>query len=822
MNMDVTIYPKTFESKIGFDAVRKAIESHCTCALSLDKAKSMHFLANAEEVHRQLRMVKEMKVAIHSDSPYPVGHVDDVSDILLQARVVGTHIDESGLMALRRQLTNVSSIISFFVGDDPRQSYPLLYGLMSDMQSCEPVLKSINRVLSHEGIVKDNASAQLASIRGQLAGIAARISNALRRVIGEGVRAGMLDADISPSMRDGRLVIPVAPMHKRAIRGIVHDESASGKTIFIEPAEVVELNNQRRELEMDERREVIRILVELSGEIRPHIPVLLANNDIVATLDFIRAKALYADESNGNLPNLSSLPELEWYSAKHPGLETALQSHGRRIVALNIHLAADKRILVISGPNAGGKSVTLKTVGIIQYMTQCGILPTVAENSHLGIFRQVFADIGDDQSIEDDLSTYSSHLAAMKFFLAKGNSDTLFMIDEFGSGTEPQIGAAIAQAMLVRFNNAGMWGIVTTHYQNLKTLADETPGLINGSMMYDRQRMQPLFTLNIGYPGSSFAIEIAKKTGIPTDVISEASQIVGDEYINLDKYLMDIARDRKYWENKRDKIHRREKHLEEVIKRYEVDAEDLRSKRRVIIDDARKEAEKIIAGSNAAVERAIREIKNAQAERLATAEARRKLAEHRRSMEGPVSEKDINDNPTLTKAPRAKRKSKELAKPQNQTAVAVGDNVLLDNSGRPGTVLSIDGSGKRALVAFGEMKISVDVSRLSKTMRKDSNTKKASSFVSVSTAEDIRNRQLNFNTEIDLRGMRADEALQAVTYFIDDALQFGINRVRILHGTGTGALRTVIRQYLDTVKGIQSFRDEDVRFGGAGITVVEM
>jgi DNA mismatch repair protein MutS2 len=439
----------------------------------------------------------------------------------------------------------------------------------------------------------------------------------------------------------------------------------------------------------------------------------------------------------------------------------------------------------------------------------------------MGIFTGLFADIGDDQSLEDDLSTYSSHLSNMKYVLAHGNRSSLILIDEFGTGTEPQIGGAIAQALLVQFNAKGMWGVITTHYQNLKTLADETKGLVNGSMLYDRQLMQPLFKLSIGHPGSSFAIEIARKIGLPDDIINAAKDIVGSDYINLDKYLLDITRDKRYWENKRQQVRQREKHLEQVIERYENDAENLRVNRRSIIEDARQQAEQIIAKSNASIERTIHDIRRSQADKEATAEARRRLAEERKAFgNDDAAAQQAAEHPLLKRAPKPKKQKELTKKVEAERAIAVGDNVVLDNAGQPGTVLEI--TGKKALVAFGAMKMTVPVARLTLTLRKAQSAPKAASFISASTSNSMRERQLNFNPDIDVRGMRADEATQAVTYFIDDALQFSIPRVRILHGTGTGALRVSLRKYLDTVPGVRSYRDEDVRFGGAGITVVEL
>ncbi|MDE7407671.1 MAG: Smr/MutS family protein, partial [Muribaculaceae bacterium] len=513
-------------------------------------------------------------------------------------------------------------------------------------------------------------------------------------------------------------------------------------------------------------------------------------------------------------------PDIEWYHACHPVLLLSLQNQGKTIVPLDITLTPAGRLLIVSGPNAGGKSVTLKTVGVIQYMTQCGMLPPLYENSHIGLFDDIFIDIGDDQSIENDLSTYSSHLRNMKQFVTHGRNTTLVLIDEFGGGTEPQIGGAIAQAILKQFNNAGMWGIITTHYQNLKKFADETDGLVNGSMLYDRQLMQPLFRLSIGNPGSSFAIEIARKTGLPDVILRDAEEIVGSDYINLDKYLLDIARDRRYWENKRQSIRLKEKKLEQLMEQYQSDADTLRQKRREILEDAKEEAKKLIGSTNARIERTIHEIRIAQAEKEKTMEARRKLKEAGEALAS--AENDSMKEPKLLRKVPKKRKTAEStpqqAKAENRT-FAVGDHVKLDGQGTPGTVLSV--SGDNITVSFGMLHTTVKSSRLTHTMSKPQSGAGKTSFISSDTISASRERQLHFKQEIDVRGMRADEALQAVTYFIDDALQFNAHRVRILHGTGTGDLRQAIRAYLSTVNGVKYFADEDVRFGGAGITVVE-
>jgi DNA mismatch repair protein MutS2 len=822
MNINPTIYPRSLEQKIGFDGVRRLICENCKSTLGIELVKNMQFSTDFDFIKMHLSRTDEMTKIATSDSPLQLNDIVDATPWLKNASVEGSFIDTRELAQLRASLSTVAGIVTFFeknTNDAGESIFPYLKSLASTLDAAPEVVRAINAVIDINGEVKDNASPELKEIRSQLATIGMRISSAMRKVVSNGIRDGYLEADTTPTVRDGRLVIPVAPMNKRRITGIVHDESASGKTYFIEPAEVVELNNRQRELEIEERREIVRILISVADVIRPYIPNLIDTYHTLGEFDFVNAKAKFAIDTNASMPHLSKKTEIEWYSARHPMLQLSLERHNRQIVPLEIKLDKDSRILVISGPNAGGKSVTLKTVGIIQYMMQCGVLPTLYENSRMGIFTGLFADIGDDQSLEDDLSTYSSHLSNMKYVLAHGNNTSLVLIDEFGTGTEPQIGGAIAQALLVQFNAKAMWGVITTHYQNLKTLADETKGLINGSMLYDRQLMQPLFKLSIGHPGSSFAIEIARKIGLPDDIINAAKEIVGSDYINLDKYLLDITRDKRYWENKRQQVRQREKHLEQVIERYENDAENLRANRRSIIEEARQTAEQIIAKSNASIERTIHDIKKAQADKEATAEARRRLAEERKAFADSDDAAQQSEHPLLKKAPKPK-KQKEYKKPVVQPTILVGENVLLDNAGQPGTVLEI--SGKKALVAFGAMKMTVPISRLSHTIRKASQAPKAASFVSASTSDSMRDRQLNFNPDIDVRGMRADEATQAVMYFLDDALQFSISRVRILHGTGTGALRLSLRKYLDTVPGVKSYRDEDVRFGGAGITIVEL
>lgn len=816
------IYPESFEKKIGFDIVREDVLRHCLSNAGRRVAHlKLQYVNDYNTILQRLQATDEMVKILSGETAFPLGATEDIEELVTKIKPIGTFLGAEELNIVNHALRMATAIADFFIQNnrDGNTPYPILSAIASGTERFDSVTTNISRSIDRFGEVKDSASAELAQIRRQLQQTQASISSVMRRVISRAVENGYLEADATAVVRDGRLVLPVAPMHKRHINGIVHDESASGKTYFIEPAEMVEANNRIRELQMDERREITRILKEISAELRPYIDSIIVTMQVVAEIDFIHAKALYAKLVDGRMPHLSNTTEMEWYHAVHPVLLLSLQSHGKSIVPLDITLTPADRILIISGPNAGGKSVCLKTVGIVQYMTQCGMLPPLYENSHVGIFDNIFIDIGDDQSIEDDLSTYSSHLRNMKYFLQHGNSSTITLIDEFGGGTEPTIGGAIAQAILRQFNNNGMWGVITTHYQNLKNFAEDTPGLINGSMLYDRHLMQPLFKLHIGNPGSSFAIEIARKTGLPAAIISDAEEIAGSDYVKLDRYLLDIARDKRYWEHKRDAIRLKEKKIDTIINNYEQEASTLRDKRKEIIAEARSEAKRILDNSNATIERTIREIRNVQAERERTRAARLQMEREKLSL---LNEKE-NDDPEILIRHRNKKK-KPNAEPQQpaikEEPLKVGDNVKLEGQTTVGTIMEI--SGKRATVNFGQLKTTVEISRLKRTMTRPQTGAQDASFVSSATTDAMRKRQLSFSNELDVRGMRVDEALQALTYFLDDAIQFSAGRVRILHGTGTGALRAAIRQMLDTVAGVSSYRDEHVQFGGAGITVVDL
>ncbi len=808
------IYPDNFEQKIEFNKVRQLISDRCFSTLGREKVEEMQFSASFDEIHTMLFQTEEFVRIREEEDSFPTDHFYDLRPVLRRVRVAGSWIDQSALFELRHSLQTINHIVSFLRRDEEKSPrYPHLLVLAAQMITFPEITKKIDNLLDNFGQMKDNASARLFEIRRELTSTASGISKTLNSILRKAQAEGFVEKDVTPSMRDGRLVIPVNPSFKRKIKGIVHDESASGKTVFVEPSEVVEANNRIRELESDERREIIRILVDFTDYLRPFLPDLLESYEFLALIDFIQAKAAFAQQIGAIRPSLEDARLIDWVEAVHPLLYLSLKKQNRKIVPLDITLEGKNRVLVISGPNAGGKSVCLKTVGLLQYMVQCGLLIPLKENSKVGVFTDIFIDIGDEQSIENDLSTYSSHLMNMKFFERNCNASSLLLIDEFGSGTEPQIGAAIAEALLDRFNRQQSFGVITTHYQNLKHFANEHEGVVNGAMLYDRHEMQPLFRLSIGNPGSSFAVEIARKIGLPEEVIARASQIVGSDYINMDKYLQDIARDRRYWERKRDEIRRERNRLEENVMKYESGLEEIEKQKKEILRQARLQAEQMLADSNARIENTIREIRETKADKERTKQVRESLNRFKEQIAATEADEK---KPAVQKKSFKNTKSPIASSKMIQEKPVAGDAVRIKGQTSVGEVMEI--SGKKAIVAFGMIKTTVSVDNLERVSNSQLKKEKKAS----NTRDLLHERKLNFRQDIDVRGMRGDEALQAVMYFIDDALQLGVSRVRILHGTGTGALRQIIREYLGTVEGVAHFQDEHIQFGGVGITVIDL
>lgn len=831
----------SLEEKIGFNEIRAMLHGYCLSSLGHEKVDAMQFSSDHEVVTSLHLQLAELESILQTTTELPEQDFFDLREDIHRIRIEGTYLEEQTVWELFRVLRTLHSWVEIVrqSASEERTSFPALEKLAEGVFTFKSITRRLEQMLDKYGHIKDNASSELASIRRELKLAEGSVSRTLTSILKSAQAEGLVEKDVAPAMRDGRLVIPVAPALKRRIKGIIHDESATGKTVFIEPAEVVEANNHIRELEAEEKREVIRILREFTEQLRPNIKELLRGFEFLADIEFLLAKHQLTKAIVSLSPEIYSTPLIDWIDARHPLLEAKLRKQGSKIVPLSIMLNRKRHILIISGPNAGGKSVCLKTVGLLQYMLQCGLPIPLADGSRAGIFSQIFIDIGDEQSIDDDLSTYSSHLLNMKRMMASCTPSSLLLIDEFGGGTEPTIGGAIAEAVLKRFVEKGTFGVITTHYQNLKHFAEDTQGVVNGAMLYDRQKMAALFQLQIGNPGSSFAVEIARKIGIPEDVIADATELVGREYVNADKYLLDITRDKRYWEGKRQTIHSQEKQMVQTIEHYEKEIEELRGKRKEIIREAKAEADKIIAAANAQIENTIREIKEAQADKERTRSARQQLQTFREEVEQMSQEeldayvekkrKQIEERRKRHAERQAAKKAEKEKKSENKQPLTsnaqtpkslnVGDSVRIKGQTSIGTITAIE--GKQASVTFGVMRTIVDLKRLEQAEGVTKQETTQTVVVSRQTQDSIRQKHLDFRQEIDVRGMRADEALQAVTYFIDDALLVNAARVRILHGTGTGALRQVIRQYLHTIPGIVSFHDEHVQFGGAGITVVE-
>ncbi len=850
------IYPNNYESKIGFDTIRHLLKEHCVSTLGKEKVDELSFSDDAGLVNEQMAQIREFRRLTQATEKPEMNYFFDVRESVTRIRMENTHLEEDELFDLRRSLETIGVVVTFLNknnGDDenPEYTYPALHRLAEDVLTFPAIIRRIDSILDKFGKIKDSASMTLAGIRHEMEQTAGSISRTLYTILHSAQRDGLVAQDVAPTLRDGRLMIPVAPGLKRRIKGIVHDESATGKTVFIEPAEVVEANNKIRELEAQERREIIRILTVFSDELRPHVQEVLTSYHFLAEIDLIHAKAEMAEQMQAFEPEVKAEPHIDWIRAIHPLLQRSLQKQEKKVVPLDIMLTRNKRLLIISGPNAGGKSVCLKTVGLLQYMVQCGLSIPIGDRSTVGLFQNIMIDIGDEQSIADDLSTYSSHLLNMKNMMKQANSSTLLLIDEFGGGTEPTIGGAIAEAVLKQFWKKQAFGVITTHYQNLKHFAEDHPGVVNGAMLYDRHQMQALFQLSIGQPGSSFAIEIARKTGIPEEVISDASEIVGSDYIQSDKYLQDIVRDKRYWEGKRQTIHQHEKSLEGHIQRYETNLEEIERERKQILNRAKQQAEELLAEANRRIENAIREIKEAQAEKERTREVREELQEFREQVQnddtrGLMSEEEFAKKLRQMeerKARKAQRKEKkgeeqkaaseklaararESLNPENRP-LAAGDSVRIKGTNSIGEIESIQ--GKQATVIFGGLRSKVKLEQLERTDKRKEEPKTSAdkhAHLAIQTSHMTRatmeDRRQNFHQDLDVRGMRGDEALDTVMHFIDDAILIGLSRVRILHGTGTGILRQLIRQYLATVPNVKKAKDEHVQFGGAGITVVDL
>lgn len=776
------IYPDNIEQKIDFAVIREELRRRCTSPLGVERVEAMQMETEYETVNRLLLLTDQMREA-QSDPmlTFPRGEIHDLREAVARIRVEGLFLDEAELDELRKTLAFAVELETFFAALDEKR-YAMLKGLAVTGNGLREIVKAIDGILDRYGRLADHASPELARIRREMVNLQGSVGRTLASILRQAKADGLVDSDATPTLREGRLVIPVPPGYKRKIGGIVHDESATGKTVYIEPQQVVDANNHIRELEGAERRERIRILQTVTAFIRPHTDAIFTSQKMLGEVDFLSAKVSLANSLQAIRPEVLNKPLLDWHDARHPVLWLHYVPQGKTVVPLSVRLQAEEnRVLVISGPNAGGKSVCLKTVALLQYMLQCGLLVPVSEQSRAGIFSRLMIDIGDEQSIQDELSTYSSHLRNMRAFLREADECSLILIDEMGTGTEPLIGGAIAEAILRELVNRKVFGIITTHYTNLKHFAEQTPGVVNGAMLYDRGAMRPLFKLSIGQAGSSFAVEIARQTGLSEDIIRYATELVGEEHIDYDKQLQDIARDKRYWENKRQSIRQKEKTLEERIAQYEEQMSGIKLKKREMLEEARMQAEQLLQQSNAAIERTIREIKEAKADKEKTKAARQRVEQ-----------------------------MKEKVKPQ--TVRTKNPKPATNNSQEPTAI-------PKVMRDFSELR------RLSKTMAQTPETKSNTSVRST-----VRQRTLSFERTLDIRGMRIDEATERLIAYMDDALMVGAGEVTILHGTGTGALKQLTRDYLSDINRRRrkrgqvalEFGDGDVNHGGAGLTVVQL
>ncbi len=821
---------KHFEQKIGFDRIRAQVAERCTMQAARERLADEGFCTSAREIERRLSLADEMRLIVEMERDFPDGDYPDVAPVIAKLRIEGAFLDVAEVVTLRQALADIGSIVQFI--DNRKERYPALYERTRGVEAFPETVRRIDGLVDKFGEVRDSASPELAQIRRAIREREGQAAKRLQQVLAAAKSAGIVEADAQLSVRDGKTVIPVSAANKRKLNGFIHDESATGRTFYVEPVEVVELNNELRELQYAERREIVRILTEFTEELRPDAELFAASGDCLADIDLCRAKGRWASENGCVKPIVSTDDRLVLKNARHPLLQQTLRAAGREAVPLDLQLDAHKRILVISGPNAGGKSVCLKTTGLVQYMFQCGFPVPTSEISELPVFERLFIDIGDEQSIDNDLSTYSSHLLNMKRMLAGATERSLVLIDEFGSGTEPTIGGAIAEAILEKLLEKRVYGIITTHYANIKYFASNHDGVANGAMMFDVQNIRPLFRLETGKPGSSFAIEIARKIGLPDEIIRSASEKIGSDHLDIERQLREIARDKHYWEQKRDRIRLTDRKVEELEQNYARQLENIRTERQEILRRAKQEAQELVAEANRQIESTIRTIREAQAEKELTRLARRELEEFRdraQQADDPARDEAIGreiERIERRRQRRAERKAQQGNAPasaQPETApkpheVEVGSKVRMAGQDVVGIVQSL--KGRKAQVAFGQMLTTVERERLTvvsnNEYRDATRPQSARTVVSV----DISARKLNFRDRIDVRGMRAVEALDAVQDFIDDALMVGVGSVAILHGKGTGALKEEIRRYLRTIPEVAGVADEHADRGGAGITIV--
>ncbi len=812
-------YSASFPEKADFDRIREMLLDLCYSSLGQKQVDRIRFETCKDRIVCLVSQAEEFRQIILSGKQFPGSHYYDLTEVLTHLRPAGTYATADILLDLKLSVETMTGVTGFLSrrGDDGDPEYPYLARLIDGVEIDPGLPRQIDSLVDENGLVRSSASPELKSIRDEKQQLEKKALHRINSILNEAKAEGWIAQDTELTLRNGRQVIPLGVANKRRLRGFVHDYSATGQTAYLEPEEVFELNNRIRELEGEERQEVIRLLKAFADVLRPMLDDLEKGYEMLGHVDATRAKARLALEMDASMPHISDEPRLAWVNARHPLLYLSYKKQQKQVVPMTLELNDKNRILIISGPNAGGKSVCLKTCGLIQYMLQCGLLVPVDSYSGAGIFHHLFIDIGDEQSLENDLSTYSSHLLNMKTLLEQAHQRTLFLIDEFGAGTEPRIGGAIAEAILEQLHEKKAMGVVTTHYANLKLMAGKYPGMLNGSMLFDSKRMKPLFKLKTGNPGSSFAFEIARSIGLPDPIIAKAGALAGDQDLDFDVQLQDLEVKKSELETKDIELRRTGDFLSELIDKYEQLRDELHNRKNEILMEARKEAKEILSGANKMIENTIREIREAQAGREKTREARKKLSEFSTSMNEQLDQMPQAD-PGEKKARKKKRKLKQPDDDIDPTPVKTGDIVRVKGQETPGEVAQITGSV--ALVLFGSIQLRIAVDELEKTRKKSIRTTGTRSSSS-SVPFDIHARAAAFRPDIDLRSDRVDEALQKVQTHIDDAYLLGVPQIRILHGKGDGVLRPAIRSFLKEIPHVRRFRDEHPDRGGAGITVVD-
>ncbi|MBQ1780665.1 MAG: Smr/MutS family protein [Bacteroidales bacterium] len=821
------LYPDNFEEKIGFDTVRRLILAHCLSPQGAEAVDRMQFMTDMLQILPALEAVEEFRQLLLFDEPFPAQDFYDLRAVLKHLRVDGTYIELEDLACLRGFVQSMTNIFVYFKVRHEENRYPRLWSMCAEMPLQRDLMASINRILDDKGQMRDNASDELAHIKGAINRISRDADRQIRKILSAAKQDGIVKEDAEMTIRNGRLCIPVSAQFKRRLHGFVHDESATGQTVFIEPTEVFDANNELKDLQNAEQREIIRILTEISTTIRPLIDELLEAQTLMGRYDFLRAKALFAIDIDATVPHIHPQTVAHWHQAMHPLLHLNFKRNGKQVVPLNIELMPEKRILIISGPNAGGKSVCLKSVGLLQYMMQCGLPVSMQSTSDMGIFEHIFIDIGDEQSIENDLSTYSSHLQNLKVMDENLNAKSLFLIDEFGSGTEPTLGGALAESILEKYYDTGAFGIITTHYGNLKMFSDTHPEAENGAMLFDTHALKPLYILKIGKPGSSFTYEIARQIGLNPQIIDNAIQKSGTAQIDYERKLEEIEVTQIETEQKLKMVRAADDQLALMIDEYAEKFALLDKQRKEILTKAKNQANSIVDSANKVIENTIREIKESKADTQKTKQVREEVKSFKKELQKEIENVEKAEAEAVKPiVPIHKRKTVErkptVEEIQDKT-IRIGDSVYMPDSQIAGEVTQIDGND--VMISFHSVNFRTKLDKLIKISKKEARNVErgnVSHFNTGSIADALNKKLADFNTTLDVRGQRAEEMMHHLEEYLDEAEMLGISNLRILHGKGNGILRSVVRQYLAKRRSVAEFHDEMLELGGAGITVVKM